>query len=376
MSDTLQVSVIFPCLNERDSVGECVRRTIGALGAAGMAHEVIVSDNGSTDGSAEIARRAGARVLDVAARGYGHAVAAGIDAARGEVVLVADSDGTYPVEDAPRFAERAAASDAIVLGSRFAGRIAPGAMPFLHRVVGSPATRLLLRILLGVRCSDPHSGMRAMRRSVFESVRPRVGGWEFTVEMLVNAARRGVPLEELPIAFGARTGTSKLRALPEGWSFFRFMILHSPTFLFVLPGLVSMALGLGVLAWLLGADRVVGSVTFGVNSVVVGALATILGFQVAALGACARVYMDARERPGRQRRFTLERGLAAGLVLLVAGLIVVGVIGARWVGEGFPTLSRLDHALAIVGMTTSVVGMQTMFSSFLASLLAGNGTRP
>lgn len=377
MNDRLpDVSVVFPCLNERASIAACVRRAKDALEASGLRCEVVVSDNGSTDGSATEAEAAGAVVVREPRRGYGFAVRAGVAASRGDVVVLSDGDGTYPLEDAPTFAQAARNSNAIVLGSRFAGTIMPGAMPTMHRLVGSPATRLLLRVLLGVRCSDPHSGMRAMRRSVFEAVRPAAGGWEFTVEMLVNAARRGVGIQEVPITFSERIGTSKLRALPEGWSFLRFMVLHSPTFLFVIPGALAMVIGVGTLAWLAMDDRSVGRVNLGVNTLVVGALATIVGYQIVALGACARAYMRTTQEPdedprtiSRQRWFTLERGLATGLVLLLAGLGLVASVGARWLASDFPTLPRSDHGLAIVGLTAAVVGMQTVFSSFLMSLL-------
>lgn len=368
------VTVVYPCLNEEASIAGCVREARRVFDDAGMRCEVIVADNGSTDRSAALAADAGARVIDVRKRGYGAAVSAAIDAARADVVLTADGDGTYPMDDAAQFVKAAQHEDAVIVGSRFAGRILPGAMPTLHRLIGTPATKALLRVLFGVRSSDPHSGMRAMKREVFERVRPASTGWEFTVEMLLNASRRSVPVREIPIDYRPRIGTSKLRALPEGWSFFRFLVLHSPTFLFVIPGVSAMALGVAMLAWLVPSDRDVGSVELGINSLVVGALATIVGFQLAALGWSARVYMSAREpaphRPGAlERRFTLERGLAIGGVVLLAGLAIVASVAARWLALDFAILPRSDHGRAIVGLTAAVVGMQTIFVSFFVSLL-------
>jgi hypothetical protein len=198
-------------------------------------------------------------------------------------------------------------------------------------------------------------------------------GGKFTVEMLVNAARRSVPVHEIPISYHPRVGTSKLRALPEGWGFFRFLILHSPTFLFVVPGLVAMGLGASLLGWVATADRSLGRANLGINTLVVGALATIVGYQIVALGACARAYMRSREPAAvgaRRMWFTLERGLVVGLVLLLTGLAIVGTVGARWLASDFPRLSRADHGLAMAGLTAGVVGMQTIFSSFLLSLLS------
>jgi glycosyltransferase involved in cell wall biosynthesis len=371
-----KVSVVFPCLNERESVGACVAEARDAMRKERISCEVIVADNGSSDGSAAAAEAAGARVVTEPRRGYGFAVGTGVDASRGQVVLIADVDGTYPLDEGPAFVRAALAEPDLVLGSRFAGRIMPGAMPTLHRLVGSPATRLLLRMLLGIRSSDPHSGMRAMRREVFDAIRPVTGSWEFTFEMLVNAARRSVRVREIPITYRKRIGTSKLRALPEGWGFFRFMILHSPAFLFIVPGLLAMALGAAFLGWLLQVDRSIGSANFGINSLVVGALATIVGYQLVALGTCARAYMDTRnpaQIPRRRPWFTLERGLVAGLLLLVAGVSVVASVGARWLASDFPQLARSDHGLAIVGLTAAVVGMQTIFSSFFLSLFVRDG---
>jgi glycosyltransferase involved in cell wall biosynthesis len=369
-------SVVLPCLNESGIIGPCVTEALTAFAKAGMACEVIVADNGSTDGSGAEAEQAGARVISVPRRGYGSAVTAAIEASRGDVILTSDADGTYPLKDGPELVRLARTSDAIVLGSRFSGAIAKGAMPFLHRVVGSPATRWLLRLLFGVKCSDPHSGMRAMKRSVFERVRPQSMGWEFTVEMLVNATRQSVTVTEVPIEFGERTGESKLRALPEGWAFFRFLLLRSPTYLFVLPGLVSFAAGLAMVAWLAGADRSLGRVTLGINTLVVGVLLAAAGYQLVALGLCARIYVsDAHPgddgswaRPVMQL-FTLERGIGLGVLVGIVGIGLVGDIGGHWVAGGFGALDRADHGVTLVGFTVALIGLETIFSSFFLALI-------
>lgn len=370
-------SVILPCLNERGIIGACVREALDAFAAAGMACEVVVADNGSTDGSAQEAEAAGARVISVPRRGYGSAVSAGIETATGEVILTSDADGTYPLRDAPAFAKAAWSSDEIVLGSRFAGRISSGAMPFLHRVIGSPATRMLLRVMFGVKCSDPHSGMRAMRRAVFDKVRPQSIGWEFTVEMLVNATRNNVGVKEIPIDYAERTGDSKLRALPEGWAFFRFLVLHSPTYLFVIPGLLIFALGVAGLAWLAPADRhLFGPATLGINSLVIGVLLATAGYQLVAIGVCARVYVSDAQ-PGDDgswarpllRVFSLERGIAAGVAVAAVGVAMVALVGARWISADFAVLSRADHGITMIGLAVALIGLETIFSSFFLALI-------
>jgi hypothetical protein len=378
MSDgAFTTTIVFPCLNERGSIGRCVQDARDAFDRAGLACEVIVADNGSTDGSPEIAAEAGARVVRVARRGYGSAISGGVAAASGDVILVLDADGTYPVTDGPLFAKAAWENDAIVLGSRFAGQIQSNAMPFLHRVVGSPATRLLTRVFFGVRGSDPHSGMRAMRRALFERVRPRSGGMEFAVEMIVNATRLGVPIQEIPIVYGARTGESKLRALPEGWALLRFLVLRSPTYLFVLPGLVVFAIGAAALAWLAPANRSIGPATLGLNSVVVAVLLATAGYQLVVLGLCARVYVAGSQADDTHnwarpfvRRFTLERGIGVGSVVTLVGVGLVAWIGAHWVSSHYSHLTRADNGLALIGLTFGVIGTETIFSSFFLALIA------
>ena len=376
MADRELASVVLPCLNESGIIGPCVAEALAAFSQAGMPCEVIVADNGSTDGSGQEAEAAGARVIAVPRRGYGSAVTAAIDAAHGDVILTSDADGTYPLKDGPKLVRAARSSDAIVLGSRFDGKMAKGAMPFLHRVVGSPATRWLLRLLFGVKCSDPHSGMRAMKRTVFERVRPQSVGWEFTVEMLVNATRHSVPVEEVPIDFAERTGQSKLRALPEGWAFFRFLVLRSPTYLFVLPGLISFVAGVALAVWLAPADRPIGAVTFGINTLVVGALLAIAGYQLIVLGLCARVYVSDAQ-PGDDgswarpviQRFTLERGIGLGLIVGVIGIAVVAAIGVHWIAGNFNVLSRADHGATVIGFSVTLIGMETIFTSFFLALI-------
>ena len=376
MSDhtRVDVSVVYPCLNERDSIATCVKAARAAFEGTDISCEVVVADNGSTDGSDEEARAAGAVLVREDRKGYGAAVCAGVDGSHGDVILVADADGTYPIEDGPAFVRAAQERDVIVLGSRFAGRIQQGAMPFLHRVIGNPATRMLLRLLLGVRSTDPHSGMRAMKRTVFDSVRPAVRGWEFTFSQLVNASRRGVAVEEIPIDYRIRSGESKLRALPEGWKFFRFLVLHSPIFLFVIPGAVSMAFGTAILAWLAPADRTVFGVNLGVNTLVVGALLAVGGYQLLCLGICARAYLEDLEHGHGGRlplagRFTLERGVVVGAIVLVSGLALLASVGVRWIGIDFGVLPRGDHGIVIAGLTIALAGTQTIFSSFFLSLL-------
>lgn len=366
----VEVSVILPCLNEEDSVGVCAAKAIAALGEAGITHEVVVCDNGSIDASAERAAAAGARVVKESRKGYGWACATAIERSRGRILLISDADGTYPLEDAPAFAERARQDGVLVLGSRLLGEIQPGSMPLLHRLIGNPGTRLLLRLLFGVRCSDPHSGMRAMTRKTYERIKPATHEFEFTIQMVLNAKRRSVDLVDIPITYGARVGQSKLRALPEGWSLLRFLLLNSPTFLYLLPGAGAAVLGLIGIAFLARGNRTIGPATLGINSLVVACLLTVGGFQVITLGICARAYAATQSTGahGPPRFFTLERGLAAGSVVLLTGVALIVRVGTRWLSTDFGSVPSSGHRLALLGLTASLLGLQTIFSSFFLSL--------
>ena len=366
---TEKVSVVLPCLNEIASVADVVKEAKDALCKSGMDGEVIVVDNGSTDGSPDAAVRAGARVVRERRRGYGAAYMGGFAAATGDVILMADADGSYDFSALPSFLERIREGDDLVMGSRFRGRIEPGAMPWTHRHIGSPILSGLLNLLYRTGIDDAHCGMRAFRRSKLDDMHLRMPGMEFASEMVVNAARAGLRIGEVPVNYRVRGGTSKLRTVPDGWRHLRFLMLYSPTHLFLIPGLFLLLVGLILLVVLLPGPVVVLGRLFDIHVMVLGALLTLIGFQVLTIGLYAKTLavtlrlqpMDRTQRILR-RAFSLERGLAAGLALFIIGFGVDFGIAARWVASGFGPLNEVRPALfALVAM---LLGIQIAFSSF------------
>ncbi|SNQ46188.1 Low-salt glycan biosynthesis hexosyltransferase Agl6 [Frankia canadensis] len=375
-SRVLEVSVVMPCLNEADSVGLCVRKALAGLASAGAVGEVVVVDNGSTDDSAKIAEEAGARVVHETRRGYGNAYLAGFAAAHGRLIVMGDADDTYDFSDLSALLAplRAGRAD-YVLGSRFAGRILPGAMPWLHRYVGNPVLTGILNHLFDVRSSDAHSGMRAFSREAYLRMRLRCEGMELASEIVIAAGRAGLRIEEVPITYHPRVGDSKLHSLRDGWRHLRFMLLLAPRHLFVLPGLVLLALGLVGQAVLLPGSLNVGFHRLDLHFSVLFALMALLGWQLVLLGVCADVHNHAvgwQERrrwplPQIHRLFTLERGLALGAGAFAVGFVVDVVVLARWLANDLGPLNEMRPAL--LAMTLMVLGAQTAFGSFFLRLL-------
>ena len=362
------VSVVLPCLNEIDSVSSVVREAKEALDRAGVAGEVIVVDNGSTDGSPEAAAAAGARVVHERRRGYGAAYMGGFAAAEGEVIVMADADGSYDFAALPAFLDKIRDGDDLVMGSRFHGQIEPGAMPWTHRYIGSPILSGLLNLLYRTGIDDAHCGMRAFRRSILPDLRLRMPGMEFASEMVVNAARAGLRIGEVPVNYRVRGGRSKLRTVPDGWRHLRFLMLYSPTHLFIVPGLVLLVIGLVFLVALLPGPVVILGRLFDIHVMVLGALLTLIGFQIVAIGLYAKTLaVTLRLQPVdgtlrlMQRVFSLERGLGSGFLLFVVGFAVDFGVLWQWVSSGFGPLNEVRPALfALVAM---LLGMQIMFSS-------------
>ena len=375
MTDAVvDVSVVMPCLNEAASVARCVAQALAALERAGLSGEVVVADNGSEDGSPALAADAGARVVHATTRGYGAAYLAGLRAARGRYLVLGDADGTYDFAAVPAFVAKLRQGHDLVLGSRFAGQILPGAMPWLHRYVGNPVLTGILGLFFGQRVSDAHCGMRALTRDALDRMRLRTSGMEFASEMIAMASRQGLTVGEIPITYHPREGESKLRSFRDGWRHLRFMLLLSPTPVFLVPGLAAIALGLvGILALLPGPIRV-GALSFDFHFMFVASALAILGVQLVVLGLAAKAWARAEElvRGDRwlwflDRWFTLERGLLLGLGVLAAGVGINAKILVDWLRAGRGELFAVRPALA--GLTLLVVGAQLAFGSFFISVI-------
>jgi glycosyltransferase involved in cell wall biosynthesis len=365
------VSVIIPCLNEVDNIEQCVRSAWEAMELAGIAGEVIVADNGSEDGSAELAQRAGAHVVRELKRGYGSAYIAGFSAASGTYILMADADLTYDFNEIPSFVRELADGADMVIGDRMQN-IHPGAMPWHHRYIGNPLLSGFLNLLFHTGVRDAHCGMRAFRRDRLELLALRTTGMEFASEMVVRAAKEGLDIREIPIEYHPRGGESKLSSFRDGWRHLRFLLLHSPNHLFILPGAVMAALGalvsLTVLAHLPVLAR-----QWDLHTLIAGSLLLIVGAQLVGLGLCAHAYatyfMGERDAwfDRARARLRLEHGLMLGSAIALAGLALIVVIVIDWIGRGFGSLSQ--ERVAIFAATLLVLGIQVVFTSFLLSIL-------
>ena len=367
----LLVSVVIPCLNEAETITECVTRARRAMDAADITGEVVVADNGSDDGSAELAADAGARVVHEPRKGYGSAYLAGFGAAVGRHVVMADADLTYDFEEIPRFVEPLADGADFVIGNRM-DNIHPGAMPWLHRYIGNPLLSGTLNVFFRTGVRDAHCGMRAFRRELLPRLDLRTTGMEFASEMVIRAAKEDMDIRQMPIEYHPRGGESKLSSFRDGWRHLRFLLVHSPTHLFVVPGaLLALAGALVSLTVLLQID-VLGR-EWDLHSMIAGALLLIVGTQVLGLGLCAHAYgtyfMGEKDPwfDRARRRFSLEHGLLAGGAVLLGGLgLGVGIV-VTWAQRGFGELA--ETRLAVLGATLMIVGIQVVFSSFLLSIL-------
>ena len=369
------VSVVLPCLDEADGVGRCVEKATAALHDMGIAGEVLVVDNGSTDGSAEIAARAGARVIHERRRGYGAAYLRGFQEARGRVIVMADADDSYDLLDIARFVEPLTHGGVdMVMGSRLKGNILSGAMPWTHRWIGNPILSGMLRLFFHTRVSDAHCGMRSFTRQAYERMELRTQGMEFASEIVVNALREGLRIREVPITYYPREGVSKLSGLRDAWRHVRFMLIYSPSYLFQLPGMALLGVGAVLVMALAGGPREILGHRWDYHVLLFGALSLILGYNLVLFDILAKTFsMGAGlARPNRWLRavlrvFSLERGLVGGSIFFLAGLGLEIKIVLDWARGGYGTLMAVRGI--VIGMTAMVLGAQTVFGSFLVSLL-------
>jgi hypothetical protein len=376
----VEASVVIPCLNEEATIGVCVGKAVEGLRQAGVAGEVVVADNGSTDRSAAIARDGGARVVPCAARGYGAALKCGIGAAQGRWLVMGDADDTYDFLQLPCLLEplRRNAAD-LVMGSRLRGGLRPGAMPWLHRWVGTPVMTWLLNRFYGTRISDVNCGMRAFTADAARRMSLQCDGMEFASEMVIKAARARLRIVEVPIDYhpAVKARKAKLRTFRDGWRHLRFMLVLCPQWLFVIPGLLLAVVGLACSAVLFSGSVTIGGVPLGLSAALATCALVLVGLQVAFFGVFAEA-MTASWGLGAgdpvsgwlRRRFTLERGILTGALVMAAGLLLGGVALARLLAVSQPgaPVNVPVTKLAIASVTCVLLGIQVVSASFLLSL--------
>jgi glycosyltransferase involved in cell wall biosynthesis len=373
----------MPCLNEADTLATCIDKAKRALAEHGIVGEIVVADNGSTDGSQEIAARHGARVIAVADRGYGAALMGGIGAARGRFIIMGDADDSYDFGEIPRFVAKLREGFELVQGCRLptgGGAVAPGAMPVLHRWWGNPMFSAMARLWFRAPIHDIHCGMRGFTRDLAARLKQRCSGMEFASEMIIKATFMGARISEVPITLypdGRIAHPPHLKTFRDGWRHLRFMLLYSPRWLFLIPGTLLILAGLGAYALGMPGTRI-GGVGFDVHTVLVGSLAILCGYQALLFAIFAKIFaiaeglLPADTRIARLSRYIqLEHGVAGGAIALAAGLLLIGIAVKSWWGVSF---GPLDYSrtmrVVIPGVTMSALGFQTILSSFFMSVLA------
>ena len=374
----VELTVVLPCLDEAETLAICIRKARRSFATLGVVGEVVVADNGSTDGSPDIARAEGARVVDVPRRGYGAALMAGIRAASGTYVIMADADDSYALDDLGGFLVELRDGADVVMGNRFQGRIEAGAMPFLHRYVGNPLLSTLGRLFFRVPVGDFHCGLRAFRRDRMLELGLVTSGMEFASEMVVRASLAGLAIREVPTVLrpDGRSRAPHLRTWRDGWRHLRFLLAFSPRWLLLYPSLAIQFIGLAGMTWLLFGPRSVGRVVFDVHSMLAFATMFVLGVQGLGLAVIARSYaahlglLAQSQRLVRiLMRVSLERGLVVGGLLLLAGVGCFVAALTSWGAGGFGPLDVVSSLrLPIVGSVLAVTGFSIVNVSFTLSM--------
>jgi glycosyltransferase involved in cell wall biosynthesis len=373
------ITIVMPCLNEAETLGICIRKALEAIENAGVSGEVVVADNGSTDGSVEIAVAEGARVINVPVRGYGAALLAGFEGARGKYILMADADDSYDFSHLPRFLFALEGGSDLVMGNRFRGEIKPGAMPFLHRYLGNPVLSYAGRLFFGVPVGDFHCGIRAFRKDALLELKLRTTGMEFASEMVVKSSLMGLKISEVPTTLSpdGRSHAPHLRTWRDGWRHLRFLLLYSPRWLFLYPGLAATVTGFLLAVWLLPGQRAIGRHYLDVDTLAYAIGLMLVGVHITVFAVSAKVF-GTREGflppdPKFERLFdyvTLESGLVLGTALLLVGFGTMVYSLVLWGQTGFGPLTP-THMLRITlpAAASLVLGVETIFSSFFLSLL-------
>ena len=375
----VELSILMPCLNEAETLAVCIEKAQRFLRLHGVSGEVVIADNGSTDGSQDIARRLGARVVPAPVKGYGAALSCGTEAARGKYIIMGDSDDSYDFSNLMPFVEKLRQGYDLVMGNRFKGGIQKGAMPPLHRYLGNPVLTAIGRVLFHSPCGDFHCGLRGFRRQAILDLNLQTTGMEFASEMVVKATLSRLPVAEVPttLAPDGRSRPPHLRSWRDGWRHLRFMLLYCPRWLFLYPGMLLTLIGLLVVGVLLPGPRTIGGVEFDVHTMMFGALAILVGYQTVLFAVFTKTFAIAEGLLPADKRFanwsrhaTLEVGLVCGLLLVGCGLAwTAGAVG-MWQSRSFGALEPGKVMRWVIPAVISIaIGVETIFASFFLSVL-------
>jgi hypothetical protein len=373
----------MPCLNEAETIARCIEKAKRGIERAGVPGEILIADNGSTDGSQAIAEKLGARVVPVKEKGYGNALRGGIAAAQGKYILMGDADDSYDFSEADRFVKKFQEGYDLVMGCRLpvgGGTILPGAMPWKNRWLGNPVLSFIGRLFFKCPAHDFHAGLRAFTKDALEKMELQTTGMEFASEMVIKATLKKFRIAEVPITLhkDGRSRPPHLKPWRDGWRHLRFMLIYSPRWLFLMPGLFLSALGIVFSAALAVRDVQIGGVQFNVGTLMMACMCVVVGFQLVAFAFYTKVFAIAEgllpEDPKLSRvfkTFTLEKGIVAGLLILLAGLVMFGRALWLWKQANFGLLPSTEENLRrlIPAATLMLLGIQSIFSSFFMSVL-------
>jgi glycosyltransferase involved in cell wall biosynthesis len=378
--DRIRLTAVMPCLNEERTVGVCVEKAFKAFRAMGVVGEVVVADNGSADRSVELASALGARIIHVAKKGYGAALLAGIEAARGDYVIMADSDDSYDWLELLPFVEALNAGNDLVVGNRFSGGIDPGAMPRLHRYLGNPVLSWLARTVHRAPINDFHCGMRAFRRDAFPTMNIRTSGMEFATEMIVNSAKAGLRITEIPTRLrrDGRDRPPHLRSFRDGWRHLRFILTYGPNYLYLAPGGVCFVTGLAMVAALVRGPIIVSGHYFGIHFLALACALTLVGFNIINYGILAKVVglrrssvITSRVARWAMSRFSLEGTLIVGASMVLLGVGCDGWLLFKWLGAGGAQMDSTVHAVFAATLAI-VIGVNLSLGAFLLHMLVSD----
>jgi hypothetical protein len=382
----IEVTVVMPCLDEARTVGRCVAKARASLEKIGVESEIIVADNGSSDGSQSIARAHGARVVHVSRKGYGSALQGGIAAARGKFIIMGDADDSYDFTHLEPFVERLRQGDELVMGNRFQGGIKPGAMPWMHRYIGNPVLTGVLNLFFHTPIKDAHCGLRGFRKDAYERLHLTTPGMEFASEMVVKASLSKQIISEVPTTLSpdGRDRPPHLRSFRDGWRHLRFLLLMCPLWLYLIPSALLLGGGVGLMAWLTPGPRQVGAVVLDIHTMLLGTLCVLLGYQTLWLWAFAKIHgWTSGLLPANTfsvslfKHVNLERGLILGTALLLGGLGLNVWLFSHWfVRDMGPLDVSFTFRCALWGFLLMVTGVQTIYGSFFLSMLGMNKEKP
>ncbi|MBI2591252.1 MAG: glycosyltransferase family 2 protein [Candidatus Brennerbacteria bacterium] len=372
----MELSIVIPCLNEEKTLPIVIVKSKNTIRKLGIEGEVIIADNGSVDSSVKIARKLEARVIHVSKKGYGNALIGGMSEAQGEFLLMGDADDSYNFEEIDDFLRYIKNGYDIVIGTRLKGKIESGAMPFLHRYLGTPVLTFILNLLFKIKISDCNSGMRCLTKKAFNEMKLCSSGMEFASEMLIKAGLLKLKIKEIPITLykDKRGKASHLNTWRDGWRHLKFMFLYSPTYLFLIPGITLTILGIAIMIMLVGGPIKILNTIFDYHSALLGSLLCILGYQTLNTGIQAKAYAQNQEFKFNDKFitkfykiFSLEKGIILGLILFAIGFTIDLFILLEWIGAGYKNLN--EASAVALSSTLMILGAQTVFSSFFLNIL-------